>query len=140
MGFRLGWIQELKQSSQGLVFLHPLANFLPIVTPSQQSRLKKEAFYFPNASTTLRLESHWPKLGQMPIHSPTSVPLIGKPRSRPHFWHGESRESGQLHPNQMNPMKRSGPPKETEVLFPEEAEDYGGPELALKSETPVHPG
>lgn len=75
----------------------------------------------------------------MPNHSPTSVPLISKPRSTAHFWHGESRESGQLHPNQMNSVKRSGPPKETEVLFPEEREDYGGPELALKSKTPVHP-
>lgn len=75
----------------------------------------------------------------MPIHSPTSVPLIGKPRSTAHFWHGESRESGRLHPNQMNPVKKRGPPKETEVLFPEEGEGYGGPELALKSKTPVHP-
>lgn len=61
VGFRLGWIQELKQYSQGLVFLYPSANFLHIVTPSQQSQLKK-TFYLLNFCTTPRHPSHWPSL------------------------------------------------------------------------------
>lgn len=47
----------------------------------------------------------------------------------------ENRGADQLHPYQMHRMGEGCFPKETEMLFPEDGEDHGGPEWALKAET-----
>lgn len=108
MGFRLVWIQKFKQYSQDFVFLHPFADFFHVATPSQQSQLKKN---FPNASTTPRLESHWPQMGQMPIHTFNSVAFSSQPRSRAHPLLGGRRGVDQLHPNQMDGVRVEWSPR-----------------------------